>query len=105
MRSAMAAILALSAAPEGFTVADLGAKVHAMIGQHLVDRRRQAPSAHWSWHRAGRVHHHGDAHLQQPGAIDVPPGLRKRVAMSDIAFLRDLQRTDHRRPIGSTSRQ
>jgi len=37
MRSAMAAVLALSAAPEGFTVADLAARVQAMTGQAEAD--------------------------------------------------------------------
>jgi len=37
MRSAMAAVLALSAAPEGFTVADLAARVQAMTGRSETD--------------------------------------------------------------------
>jgi len=37
MRSVLAAVVALSAAPKGFTVADLAAKVHAMTGQTQAD--------------------------------------------------------------------
>lgn len=37
MGSAMAAVLALSAAPEGFTVGDLAARVQAMTGQAESD--------------------------------------------------------------------
>jgi hypothetical protein len=33
IRAALAAVLALAASPDGFTVADLTAKVHAMTGQ------------------------------------------------------------------------
>jgi hypothetical protein len=37
IRAALAAVLALAAAPAGFTVADLAAKVHAMTGQTDTD--------------------------------------------------------------------
>jgi len=37
MRSAMAGVLALSVAPEGFTVADLASRVHSMTGQNDED--------------------------------------------------------------------
>jgi hypothetical protein len=33
IRAALAALLALAASPDGFTVADMTAKVHAMTGQ------------------------------------------------------------------------
>ena len=33
IRAALAAVLALAASPDGFTVADMTAKVHAMTGQ------------------------------------------------------------------------
>jgi hypothetical protein len=37
MRNALAAVLALTAAPAGFTVAEFAAKVHAMTGQTQLD--------------------------------------------------------------------
>ena len=37
MRNALAAVLALIAAPAGFTVAEFAAKVHAMAGQTELD--------------------------------------------------------------------
>ena len=43
IRAALAAVLALAASPDGFTVADMTAKVHAMTGQtHATYNTRQA---------------------------------------------------------------
>ena len=42
IRSALAAVLALSVAPDGFTVTDLTAKVHAMTGQTTYTTRQAA---------------------------------------------------------------
>jgi hypothetical protein len=43
IRAALAAVLALAASPDGFTVADMTAKVHAMTGQaHATCNTRQA---------------------------------------------------------------
>ena len=43
IRAALAAVLALAPAPDGFTVADMPAKVHAMTGQtHATYNTRQA---------------------------------------------------------------
>jgi hypothetical protein len=43
IRAAMAAVLALAPSPDGFTVADMTAKVHAMTGQtHATYNTRQA---------------------------------------------------------------
>jgi hypothetical protein len=43
IRAALAAVLALAASPDGFTVADMTAKVHAMTGQdHTTYNTRQA---------------------------------------------------------------
>ena len=42
LRSALAAVLALSAAPGGFTVADLAAKVHASTGNNAYTVRQAA---------------------------------------------------------------
>ena len=43
IRAALAAVLALAPAPDGFTVAEMAAKVHAMTGQdHATYNTRQA---------------------------------------------------------------
>ena len=43
IRAALAAVLALAPSPDGFTVADMTAKVHAMTGQdHATYNTRQA---------------------------------------------------------------
>jgi hypothetical protein len=43
IRAALAAVLALAASPDGFTVADMTAKVHTMTGQaHTTYKTRQA---------------------------------------------------------------
>src|SRR5258706_10666884 len=79
IRAALAAVLALAVAPNGFTIADLAAKVHAMTGQtdtayttrqaaydlrklrgkHLVDKPGRSRRYHQGRDRAGlrRVRH------------------------------------------------
>jgi hypothetical protein len=43
IRAALAAVLALAASPDGFTVADMTARVHTMTGQaHATYNTRQA---------------------------------------------------------------
>ncbi len=87
IRAALAAVLALAPSPDGFTVADMTAKVHAMTGQdprhlqHPPGRLRSAQTPRQAAHqqtprnpallpaRPGRPDHIGAAH---------PPGPRYR---------------------------
>jgi len=84
-RAALSAVLALAVSPDGFTVADLAAKVHTLTGQSKDDYTvRQAahdlrklrgkhlvvkpgPTRRYHVPGASRPHHRGAAHPPRPG--------------------------------------
>ena len=104
MRDALAAVLALAVAPDGFTVADLAAKVRALTGQdrtrlhhptgrlrptqtaRQTPRRQTRPDPPLPRARPSRPHHRRAAHPARPRHRPDPrrrPPTRTRTATQD----------------------